>query len=138
MIYHFYYQCKRRYNIKLWRVFCDVSAASLAPPWTRRSCIHAGRRPAEGPAADVPPATDPEMGMLCTWSDPDVPSGWGEHRGVSYTYGMDVVADFLAKFDFDLVFADQVVENGHGFSGRAVVTVFSAPNYCGGLTTPAR
>jgi len=47
------------------------------------------------------------MGMLCDflWSDPDADlQGWGENdRGVSYTYGTDVVADFLAKFDFDLV-----------------------------------
>ena len=49
----------------------------------------------------------PDMGMLCDflWSDPDADlQGWGENdRGVSYTYGTDVVADFLAKFDFDLV-----------------------------------
>ena len=52
---------------------------------------------------------------------------------MSYTYGTDVVADFLAKFDFDLVVrAHQVVENGYEFFGkRQLVTVFSAPNYCG-------
>ena len=54
-------------------------------------------------------------------------------RDRSYTYGTDVVADFLAKFDFDLVVrAHQVVENGYEFFGkRQLVTVFSAPNYCG-------
>ena len=83
------------------------------------------------------PTDIPDMGMLCDflWSDPDADiQGWGENdRGVSYTYGTDVVGDFLAKFDFDLVVrAHQVVENGYEFFGkRQLVTVFSAPNYCG-------
>lgn len=82
------------------------------------------------------PTDIPDVGMLCDflWSDPDSDiQGWGENdRGVSYTYGTDVVSDFLAKFDFDLVVrAHQVVENGYEFFGkRQLVTVFSAPNYC--------
>ena len=81
------------------------------------------------------PTDIPDVGMLCDflWSDPDADvAGWGENdRGVSYTYGTDVVADFLQKFDFDLVVrAHQVVENGYEFFGkRQLVTVFSAPNY---------
>ena len=83
------------------------------------------------------PTDIPDVGMLCDflWSDPDTDvSGWGENdRGVSYTYGTDIIADFLDKFDFDLVVrAHQVVENGYEFFGkRQLVTVFSAPNYCG-------
>ena len=83
------------------------------------------------------PCDVPEEGLVCDllWSDPEPDiTGWAENdRGVSYTYGTDVVADFLAKFDFDLVVrAHQVVENGYEFFGkRQLVTVFSAPNYCG-------
>lgn len=54
-------------------------------------------------------------------------------RGVSYTFGHDVVAEFLSKFDLDLLCrAHQVVEDGYELQAdRQLVTVFSAPNYCG-------
>jgi len=69
------------------------------------------------------------------WSDPEADiSGWAENdRGVSYTFGADVVSKFLQKHDFDLVVrAHQVVEDGYEFfADRQLVTIFSAPNYCG-------
>lgn len=53
------------------------------------------------------PVDVPDQGLLCDllWSDPDKDvSSWGENdRGVSYTFGADVVAKFLAKHDFDLI-----------------------------------
>ncbi|MGH0142258.1 UNVERIFIED_CONTAM: hypothetical protein FKN15_075902 [Acipenser sinensis] len=57
--------------------------------------------------------------LLCDllWSDPDKDvQGWGENdRGVSFTFGADVV-----------------VEDGYEFfAKRQLVTLFSAPNYCG-------
>lgn len=60
--------------------------------------------------------------------------GWGTNdRGVSYTFGPAIVAKFLRRHDFDLICrAHQVVEDGYEFfAGRKLVTVFSAPNYCG-------
>jgi serine/threonine-protein phosphatase PP1 catalytic subunit len=60
--------------------------------------------------------------------------GWAENdRGVSFVFGADVVASFLQEFDLDLlVRAHQVVEDGYEFfAGRRLVTLFSAPNYCG-------
>jgi len=60
--------------------------------------------------------------------------GWGENdRGVSFTFGAEVVAKFLHKHDFDLICrAHQVVEDGYEFfAKRQLVTLFSAPNYCG-------
>ncbi|URD89261.1 serine threonine-protein phosphatase [Musa troglodytarum] len=67
--------------------------------------------------------------------DPDKDiEGWGENdRGVSYTFGPDKVAEFLQKHDLDLVCrAHQVVEDGYEFfAKRQLVTIFSAPNYCG-------
>ena len=59
--------------------------------------------------------------------------GWGENdRGVSFTFGEDIVAQFLRKMDLDLVCrAHQVVEDGYEFfARRQLVTIFSAPNYC--------
>ncbi|KAF7133348.1 hypothetical protein RHSIM_Rhsim09G0169400 [Rhododendron simsii] len=48
-------------------------------------------------------------------------------------FGPDKVSEFLAKHDLDLVCrAHQVVEDGYeSFAERQLVTVFSAPNYCG-------
>lgn len=39
------------------------------------------------------------------WSDPDKDvQGWGENdRGVSFTFGPDIVSKFLAKHDLDLI-----------------------------------
>src|SRR5271154_1184951 len=77
------------------------------------------------------------IGLLCDllWSDPDKDiTGWSENdRGVSFTFGPDVVSRFLQKHDMDLICrAHQVVEDGYEFfSKRQLVTLFSAPNYCG-------
>ena len=79
----------------------------------------------------------PDTGLLCDllWSDPDKDTqGWGENdgRGISFTFGSDIVAKFLNQHDLDLCRAHQVVEDGYEcFAGRQLVTLFSAPNYCG-------
>jgi len=83
------------------------------------------------------PTDVPDTGLLCDllWSDPDKETqGWGENdRGVSFTFGADVVAKFLNRHDMDLICrAHQVVEDGYEFfAKRQLVTLFSAPNYCG-------
>ena len=88
--------------------------------------------------ASPPRAKVPDSGIICDllWADPDSENhtlGWGENeRGVSYTFGPDIVTKFLAAHDLDLICrAHQVVENGYEFfARRQLVTVFSAPNYC--------
>ena len=52
---------------------------------------------------------------------------------MSFTFGPDVVDQFLRKHDLDLIVrAHQVVEDGYElFARRQLVTLFSAPNYCG-------
>lgn len=86
----------------------------------------------------IPRPTDiPDEGILCDllWSDPEPDvDGWGTNdRGVSFTFGADVVHKFLKTHDLDLVCrAHQVVEDGYEFFGdKTLVTIFSAPNYCG-------
>lgn len=53
------------------------------------------------------PTDVPDQGLLCDllWADPDKDvTGWGENdRGVSFTFGSDVVAKFLHKHDMDLI-----------------------------------
>lgn len=54
------------------------------------------------------------LGLLCDllWSDPDKEvQGWGENdRGVSFTFGADIVAKFLHKHDLDLICRAHQVE----------------------------
>ena len=77
------------------------------------------------------------VGLLCDllWSDPDkAVKEWEDNeRGVSYVFGADVIRKFLKKNDLDLICrAHQVVEDGYEFfNNRMLVTLFSAPNYCG-------
>jgi len=133
---------KKRYNVKLWRIVnntldCLPVAAIVEE---RIFCVHGGLSPELTKMErilDIDRPTDvPDTGILCDflWADPDPDiCGWAESaRGVSYTFGADVVQDFLEKFEFDLVIrAHQVVEDGYEFfSDRGLVTIFSAPNYC--------
>lgn len=142
-IYGFYDEVKRRYSIRLWKTFTDcfnclpVSAVID----DKIICMHGGLSPElnnlEQVKRIVRPTDIPDTGLLCDllWSDPEKDiSGWGENdRGVSFTFGPDVVQGFLRKHNLDLVCrAHQVVEDGYEFfSRRALVTIFSAPNYCG-------
>jgi len=142
-IYGFYDECKRRYSIKLWKVFSDIFNCLPVSALIDEKilCMHGGLSPemeALGQIADLPrPCDVPDVGLLCDllWSDPDTTvSGWAENdRGVSFVFGADVVAAFLERHDLDLIVrAHQVVEDGYEFfAGRRLVTLFSAPNYCG-------
>ncbi|GIQ92553.1 hypothetical protein KIPB_016385, partial [Kipferlia bialata] len=83
------------------------------------------------------PMDIPDAGLLCDllWSDPEPGlKGWTDNdRGVSYMFGSDVVMKFLRENDLNLICrAHQVVEDGYEFfANRHLVTIFSAPNYCG-------
>ncbi|OMJ89185.1 hypothetical protein SteCoe_8736 [Stentor coeruleus] len=142
-IYGFYDECKRRYNIKLWKTFTDcfncLPIAAIVED--RILCMHGGLSPElnnmEQIRSIMRPMDVPESGLVCDllWSDPDKDvQGWGENeRGVSFTFGSDVVNGFLKRQELDLICrAHQVVEDGYEFfAKRQLVTLFSAPNYCG-------
>ncbi|VEU41339.1 unnamed protein product [Pseudo-nitzschia multistriata] len=142
-IYGFYDECKRRYSIKLWKIFSDVfnclPVAALVDE--KILCMHGGLSPDLQDLQQIAdlqrPCDVPDMGILCDllWSDPSPNiQGWAENdRGVSYIFGSDVVENFLERQDLDLIVrAHQVVEDGYEFfAGRRLVTLFSAPNYCG-------
>ncbi|CAE7250542.1 gsp-2, partial [Symbiodinium natans] len=141
-IYGFFDECKRRYNPKLWKTFGDsfqympVCAliheriicmhGGLSPDLTSFEQIHDIQRPVE--------VGDTGLLVDLLWSDPNADiESWGDNdRGVSFTFGPQVVKTFLRKHNLDLIArAHQVVEDGYEFfAGRQVVTVFSAPNYC--------
>ena len=142
-IYGFYDECKKRYSIKLWKIFTEcfncLPVAALLDD--KILCMHGGLgkelEKVEQIKLLVRPSDVPEQGLLCDllWSDPeDNPDGFGPNdRGVSVTFNADIVENFLQQNDLDLICrAHQVVEDGYEFFGkRQLVTVFSAPNYCG-------
>lgn len=142
-IYGFYDECKKRYNVRLWKTFTDafncLPVAALIDD--KILCMHGGLSPSLDNFDNIRnitrPADVPDQGLLCDllWSDPDNDvKGWGENdRGVSYTFGTDKVTEFLKTHDLDLICrAHQVVEDGYEFfAQRQLVTIFSAPNYCG-------
>jgi serine/threonine-protein phosphatase PP1 catalytic subunit len=142
-IYGFFDECKRRYNVKLWKNFVDLFnylpiAASIDD---KIFMVHGGLSPELKTVEQLQkikrPTDVPDDGLLCDilWSDPDEnASGWGANdRGVSVTFNETVLKNFLEKNELDLLCrAHQVVEDGYEFFGnRQLVTVFSAPNYCG-------
>jgi len=142
-IYGFYDECKRRYSIKLWKTFTDCfNCLPIAAIIDEKIfCTHGGLSPELKSLDQIReierPCDVPEEGLVCDllWADPDKDIvGWGQNdRGVSFTFGPDVVAKFLRKHDLDLICrAHQVVEDGYEFfAKRMLVTLFSAPNYCG-------
>ncbi|EES13960.1 hypothetical protein BDA96_07G159800 [Sorghum bicolor] len=142
-IYGFYDECKRRFSVRLWKLFTDcfncLPVAAVIDD--KILCMHGGLSPDLDNLNRIReiqrPVDVPDQGLLCDllWSDPDRDSsGWGDNdRGVSFTFGADKVTEFLNKQDLDLVCrAHQVVEDGYEFfADRQLVTIFSAPNYCG-------
>lgn len=142
-IYGFYDECKRRFNVRLWKTFTDcfncLPVAALIDE--KILCMHGGLSPELKKLDQINeisrPTDIPDNGLLCDllWSDPDRSvQGWSDSdRGVSCTFGPDVVAEFLQKNNLDLICrGHQVVEDGYEFfAKRRLVTIFSAPNYGG-------
>ena len=142
-MYGFYDECRRRYNMKLWKDFglCFNMLPVAAIVDDRILCMHGGLSPNLDDLdlinKEMRPRDVPDQGLLCdlVWSDPEVEiQGWLDNdRGVSYVFGPDVVKKFNKKHQLNLICrAHQVVEEGYEFiANRGLVTIFSAPNYCG-------
>lgn len=152
-IYGFYDECKRRLPLisgshKLWKNFIDVfnTLPIAATINDKIFCIHGGLSPELQSLKQIEqiqrPTDIPDKGLLADllWSDPDPlvrtfsHTNWPKNdRGVSYCFGKKHVDHFLTNFNMDLIVrGHMVVEDGYEFfNKRKLVTVFSAPNYCG-------
>jgi serine/threonine-protein phosphatase PP1 catalytic subunit len=142
-IYGFYDECKRRYNVRLWRNFTELfnylPVAAIIDE--KILCMHGGLSPdlkSINSISEISRPTDiPDTGLLCDllWSDPDkeVLEFEENDRGVSVVFGEKIVQDFNRKNDLDLIIrAHQVVDDGYEFfAQRQLITIFTAPNYCG-------
>ena len=141
--YGFYDECKRRYNLRIWKIFSDcfnwLPISALIN--TRILCMHGGLSPdlheLNNIKQIVRPTEVPDKGLLCDllWSDPEKDcEDWAPNsRGISVLFNEELIEQALDELDIDLICrAHQVVECGYEFfAQRKLVTVFSAPNYCG-------
>jgi len=149
-LYGFFDECKRRHNIGLWRTFTDcfncMPVAAIIGD--RIFAMHGGLSPhlkSMNQITSLSRPTDvPESGLLCDllWSDPaESIAQWSYNntRGISVTFGADVVSQFCEEHHLDLICrAHEVVEDGYRFfANRRLVTVFSAPYYCGAFDNAA-
>ncbi|XBW35520.1 hypothetical protein QEN19_001093 [Hanseniaspora menglaensis] len=142
-VYGFYDECKRRCNVRTWKYFIDTfNTMPLAAIVAGKIfCVHGGLSPVLNSMDEIRlvsrPTDVPDFGLIndLLWSDPtDSVNEWEDNeRGVSYCYNKVAINKFLNRFGFDLVCrAHMVVEDGYEFfNDHTLVTVFSAPNYCG-------
>jgi len=112
-IYGFYDDCKRRYSVKLWKMFTDcfncfpISAVID----DKILCMHGGISPelfSLDQLKKIARPTDiPDQGLLCDllWSDPDKDvKEWGPNdRGISVTFSNLAIENLLKKLDLELI-----------------------------------
>lgn len=151
-VYGFYDECLKKYgSVNVWRycteIFDYLCLAAIVDD--KVFCVHGGLSPAIntldqiraiGRKQEVP--HDGPMADL-VWSDPEDIEGWGiSPRGAGYLFGGDVVAKFNEVNRIELIArAHQLAMEGYKSmfpikSSKsqqpvdALVTVWSAPNYC--------
>ncbi|KAK0415759.1 hypothetical protein QR680_012104 [Steinernema hermaphroditum] len=148
-IYGFYEECVRKYSVALWwefqTVFNRLPMAGLISK--KVLCMHGGLSPEltslEQIRQIVRPCEPQDRGLLIDllWSDPtNKGDGWFySPRGISYAFGKGVMQAATKLLGVDMVIrAHQVVQDGYEVMvGRQLITIFSAPNYCGQFNNAA-
>jgi serine/threonine-protein phosphatase 4 catalytic subunit len=141
-VYGFYDECLRKYgSVNVWRyctdVFDFVPLAALVED--KVFCVHAGLSPSINTLDQIRTLERkqevPHDGAMCDllWSDPEDIDGWGlSPRGAGYLFGADVVNTFNSTNKLELICrSHQLVMEGYkSMFNDAIVTVWSAPNYC--------
>lgn len=144
--YGFADECELNYGLKIWDKFNDLfdhlPIAALIN--SRIFCCHGGISPELRDLNQIlsidRPLTVPESGLVfdLLWSDPSLECKHFQtsSRGSTLMFGKKALENMLKKFNLDLlVRAHQYEVNGFRFPFspmKNIVTVFSAPNYCGG------
>jgi len=142
-VYGFYDECLRKYcSASIWARFTEVfDHLPLAAVIDNQIfCPHGGLSPSIETLDQILEVDRfqevPHEGAICDllWSDPSEQPGWGvSRRGAGYMFGEDVTEQFSHVNGLQMVCrAHQLMQEGFSWthSGR-VLTVFSAPNYCG-------
>jgi serine/threonine-protein phosphatase 4 catalytic subunit len=141
--YGFYDECIRKYgSLNVYKectqVFDFMTIAAVVDD--RIFCVHGGLSPKLKQIDDLL-AIDrkqeiPHTGLMCDimWSDPEEVKSWTySTRGAGWLFGQEIVERFCQENKIELIArAHQLVLEGYKpmFNDR-LVTVWSAPNYCG-------
>ncbi|RKO88460.1 Metallo-dependent phosphatase-like protein [Blyttiomyces helicus] len=125
-------ECKRKYNMKVWKTFVDCFNYMPVAAMISYNvfCCHGGLSPDLLKISQVDlirrPCPIPEEGLTCNllWADPEK-----NISGASWIFPADVAERFCRENDIDLVCrAHQVVEDGYEFfANRKLITVFLHP-----------
>ncbi|CEF64697.1 Serine/threonine-protein phosphatase PP1-beta catalytic subunit [Strongyloides ratti] len=149
-IYGFYEEINRRYKSP--SLYDDFSNLFDFMPLTaivgdKILCMHGGLSPELKKRDDLKNIPRPicpyKNSIVCDllWSDPDSSaSGFTANaRGISYLFGTNVVLKTLEDLNLELICrAHQVVQDGYEFfANKRLVTIFSAPHYCGQFSNNA-
>jgi diadenosine tetraphosphatase ApaH/serine/threonine PP2A family protein phosphatase len=148
-LYGFFDEVKRRYSVRLFRIFADLFRCLPVAALVGGSmlCMHGGIGPSLQRVEDIPdlrPCDVPHDGVICDllWADPESEfpqnsDGWfaPSDRNISYVFSEQALSRFLAQNNLDLVCrAHQVMSDGYAFfpsaRERKCLTLFSASNYC--------
>eukprot|EP00947_MAST-08B_sp_MAST-8B-sp1_P000699 g699.t1 len=142
-VYGFYDECLRTYgSVNVWRYCTDTfDCLALAAVIDGKAfCVHGGLSQAIDTLDEIKDIDRqqeiPQMGPMCDlmWSDPDDSlDGWYHSpRGAGWVFGSSVVAEFNQRNGLELICrAHQLAMEGYKqMFDDALVTVWSAPNYC--------
>ncbi|WVQ76717.1 hypothetical protein IAR50_006391 [Cryptococcus sp. DSM 104548] len=141
-VYGFYDECMQKYgNPSVWKACCTVfdhlNLAAIVD--SSILCVHGGLSPDIRTLDQIRTLSRaqevPHQGAFCDlmWSDPDEVDSWSvSPRGAGWLFGGKVTDEFNHVNGLSLIArAHQLVQEGykHMFN-EALVTVWSAPNYC--------
>ncbi|ULU11462.1 hypothetical protein L3Y34_015121 [Caenorhabditis briggsae] len=141
--YGFFGECSRRYSERVYEVF---QLAFNVMPLTaivnkRIMCMHGGISEELYDMKQLDalkrPLDTPDIGIIAdlTWADPETEIEMYKEspRGAGKIFGAKAVDEFCKHFSLDLIVrAHQVVQDGYEFfADKKLVTIFSAPFYCG-------
>ena len=141
-MYGFYDECLRKYgSARVWQYITDAFdyLPLAATVENQIFCPHGGLSPSLDSLDNIRSLDRrqevPHEGPMCDllWSDPDDRTGWGvSPRGAGFTFGQDISEQFNHGNGLNMIArAHQLVQEGFEWvHDHAVVTVFSAPNYC--------
>jgi serine/threonine-protein phosphatase 6 catalytic subunit len=140
--YGFYEECQKKFGTSsVWKYCCEVfDCLNLAALIDGKIlCVHGGLSPDLRTLDQyrlinrrVEP---PQEGSFCDimWSDPEEIDGWAiSTRGAGYLFGPGVTKEFNHINGLDMICrSHQLVQDGYQYHfDKALVNVWSAPNYC--------